>query len=355
MAVIKRKGSKSYYVRFTAPDGTRVFETARTTDKRQAEEYEAHLKARYWREHQLGQSQGTWPEAVLSWLKSTKHRDRRNVEQRLRWLDGILGALSLRQINQSVLHRVRTEKLADGASPATVNRYLAVVSAVLRHAQKAGMVDSVPPIPRMKEPEGRVRYLTYDEADRLIKHLRGNNRRGHLLDMVEFGLATGLREANICGMRWDRIDLSRRLAWVPASESKTRRALRVPLNDLALTVLERRGGVNPDWVFTYQGKPVTRCNNSSFRKAVRACELHDVTFHSIRHTWASWHVMAGTPLQVVMELGGWTNMRTVLRYAHLAPDHLASFAGNAVQNWRTSAEDAPEALYKGALEGRAAD
>lgn len=337
MAVIKRKGSKSFYVRFTAPDGSRVFETAKTTDKRQAEEYEASIKARLWREHQLGERQGTWPEAVVSWLKSTNHKDRRNVEQRLRWLDPILGGLTLRQITPAILHRVRAEKLSDGAKPATVNRHLAIVSAVLRHAQKAGMIDAVPSVPLMKEPPGRVRYLSHDEANALLHHLRQNERRTHLLDMVEFGLATGLREANICGMRWERVDLERRLAWVPAEESKTGRALRVPLNDLALQVLERRQGISDEWVFTYQGRRVVRCNNSSFRKAVKACGLRDVTFHTIRHTWASWHVMAGTPLQVVMELGGWTNMRTVLRYAHLAPDHLSSFAGNVVQNWCNSA------------------
>ena len=336
MAVVKRKGSKSFYVRFTAPDGSRIFETAKTTDKRQAEEYEASIKARLWREHQLGEYQGTWPEAVVSWLKSTNHKDRRNVEQRLRWLDSMLGGLTLRQITSTVLHRVRAAKLAEGVKAGTVNRHLAIVSAVLRHAQKAGMIESVPAVPLMKEPPGRVRYLSHDEANSLIGHLSQDERRAHLLDMVEFGLATGLREANICGMRWERVDLDRCLAWVPAEESKTGRALRVPLNELAMQVLERRIGVCDEWIFTYNGHRVVRCNNSSFRKAVKACGLHDVTFHTIRHTWASWHVMAGTPLQVVMELGGWTNMRTVLRYSHLSPDHLSSFAGNVLHNRRNS-------------------
>lgn len=62
----------------------------------------------------------------------------------------------------------------------------------------------------------------------------------------------------------------------------------------------------------------------------------DVNWHTLRHTWASWHVMAGTPLQVVMELGGWTSYSMVLRYAHLAPDHLAEFSGKGVEKWRTS-------------------
>jgi integrase len=188
----------------------------------------------------------------------------------------------------------------------------------------------------MKEPEGRLRYLSHDEANRLIDHLSQHERRLHLRDMVEFALATGLREANICGLQWGRVDLESRLAWIPADESKTGRALRVPLNGLAMSVLERRQGIHSLWCFTYQGRRVTRCNNSAFRKALAACNLDDVSFHSIRHTWASWQVMAGVPIQVVMELGGWTNMRTVLRYAHLAPDYLAEYAGKGVERWRNT-------------------
>jgi len=98
MSVVKRPGSPFYYVRFTAPDGRRIFQSARTSSKRAAEEFEAALKSRLWREAQLGESQATWREAVVSWLNSTTHRDRKGVEQKLRWLDPHLGHLPLRQI-----------------------------------------------------------------------------------------------------------------------------------------------------------------------------------------------------------------------------------------------------------------
>ena len=119
------------------------------------------------------------------------------------------------------------------------------------------MVKSVPPIPRLKEPEGRLRYLTPDEAQNLIDRLSG-----HLQDMAEFALATGLREANICGLEWGRVDMERRLAWVPADQSKSGKPIRVPLNAWVMTVLERRCGIDPVWVFTYRGKRLTRCNGN---------------------------------------------------------------------------------------------
>jgi integrase len=52
----------------------------------------------------------------------------------------------------------------------------------------------------------------------------------------------------------------------------------------------------------------------------------DFRWHDLRHTWASWHVQAGTPLHILQELGGWESPEMVRRYAHLAPEHLAAHA-----------------------------
>jgi integrase len=51
-------------------------------------------------------------------------------------------------------------------------------------------------------------------------------------------------------------------------------------------------------------------------------------WHDLRHTWASWHVQNGTPLHILQKPGGWSEIRMVQRYAHLAPEHLAGYAGN---------------------------
>ena len=46
----------------------------------------------------------------------------------------------------------------------------------------------------------------------------------------------------------------------------------------------------------------------------------------LRHTWASWHVQAGTPLFALQEMGGWESPQMVRRYAHLTAEHLAPYA-----------------------------
>ena len=326
MAVVKR--GKFWHVQFTAPDGERVRQSARTTDRRQAEELEAVLKARAWRQTKLDETQSTWAEAVVSWLRSTTHKDRAGTEERLRWLDRFLGGMILRDIDRRTLHAIRDAKLREGVKPATLNRHLAAVSAVLNHAHKSGMLDSVPPIPKMKETKGRLRWLTPAEARQLLDALRAMPRCGHVVDMVELALATGLREANITGLRWEQVRPDH--LWIP--DTKSGKPLRVPLNESALAVIERRRGDHPEFVFTYRGKRIRKAGSDGFRSAVQACGWTDVTFHTLRHTWASWHVQAGTPLAVLQQLGGWSTYQMVLRYAHLAPDHVDAYAKNIVTN-----------------------
>jgi integrase len=66
---------------------------------------------------------------------------------------------------------------------------------------------------------------------------------------------------------------------------------------------------------------------------LRRAGIEAFRFHDLRHTWASWHVMSGTSLQELMELGGWKSYEMVLRYAHLAPEHLSAAAQRIERTW----------------------
>jgi integrase len=183
----------------------------------------------------------------------------------------------------------------------------------------------------LAEPKRRVRWLTNEEADRLIQELPH-----HLADMARFTLATGLREANVVRLEWSQVDLERECAWIHPDQAKARKAIPVPLNADAMTVIRRQSGIHPTRVFTFKGNPVTRANNHAWRKALARAGIDNFRWHDLRHTWASWHVQKGTPLHVLQELGGWSDYEMVRRYAHLSVEHLACYAHNLTQGQKTS-------------------
>ena len=164
-------------------------------------------------------------------------------------------------------------------------------------------------------------WLTREQAHRLIEELPE-----HLAEMVRFSLATGLRKANVTELEWSQVDLERRVAWVHPDQAKARKAIGVPLNAEAILVLRRQVGKHSRFVFTHRGKPVRNVNTKAWKAALGRAGITDFRWHDLRHTWASWHVREGTPLNALQELGGWESVDMVRRYAHLAPDHLAEFA-----------------------------
>lgn len=238
-------------------------------------------------------------------------------------MDPVLGGLDLAQINRAVLERLVNARLKSGVSNATVNRMLAAIRGILNTAHREwDWLESVPAFRLLPEPKQRVRWLTREEADRLLAELPP-----HLNAMARFSLATGLREANVVGLEWEQVDIERRCAWIHPDQFKGgEKGLYVPLNADACVVLRERLGDHPTHVFTFKGQPVTRANNHSWRKALQRAGIDNFRWHDLRHTWASWHVQAGTSLHVLRELGGWASMEMVLKYAHLGTDHLAEHA-----------------------------
>jgi len=148
--------------------------------------------------------------------------------------------------------------------------------------------------------------------------------------MARFALATGLRQRNVCRLEWSQIDLQRRVAWIHADQAKARKAIGIALNSEAINVLRDEMGKHHQFVFTYKGNPVWQVNTKAWRSAVRKAGLKDFRWHDLRHTWASWHAQAGTPLNILQELGGWETAEMVQRYAHLSAEHLAPHAENIV-------------------------
>jgi integrase len=81
-------------------------------------------------------------------------------------------------------------------------------------------------------------------------------------------------------------------------------------------VLNDEKGKHPDRVFTYKGRPLGQVNTRSWRNALKRAGIKNFRWHDLRHVWATWHVMAGTTMAELQELGAWKSALMVKRYAH---------------------------------------
>lgn len=319
-----RKRGSVWWIDVATPSGERVRQSAGTDNKARAQELHDKLKAEAWRVSRLGERpRRLWNDAVVRWLKESSHKATIETDKmHLRWLDPYLGGKHLDDVSRAVVDRITEAKLAEGVTNATVNRLLEVVRAILRKcANEWEWLDRIPSVRMLKEPTRRIRFLTRDEAERLLVELPE-----HLADMAAFSLATGLRRANVTGLQWAQVDLVRRIAWVHPDQAKARKAIAVPLNAEAVILIRRWLGKHPTHVFSFKGRPIFQVSTKAWYAALEKAGIQDFRWHDLRHTWASWHVQQGTPLFALQELGGWESSEMVRRYAHLSAEHLAPYA-----------------------------
>lgn len=324
MALYKRQDSRQWWVRFTTPDGREVRCSAGTDNKKLAQEYEDKLKAERWRISRLGEKpRRAWQEAVARFLIEQEDQPSlKDQKLHLRVLDRWLHDKWLDEVTRDLLDEAAKARKAEEVSNSTVNRMLEVARAVLRRAAREWeWIDRAPAIRMLPEPKRRIRWLTKDESDRLLSVLPP-----HLAEMTRFTLVTGLRERNVTGLAWSQVDLVRKTAWIHPDQAKAKKAIAVPLNADAVAIIRRQIGKHQERVFSYHGRPIDRCNNKGWRAALKRSGIENFRWHDLRHTWASWHVQAGTPLHVLQELGGWSTFAMVQRYAHLSSAHLAEHA-----------------------------
>lgn len=347
MSVRRRKGSPYFQIRFKIA-GREVRTTARTATRREAELLEEQLRSDLWRQIQLGEKRHTWEDAVERLhAEHTENPGRwrafERTERILEHLSPLLtGSLLTEIADKENLLRVRKLLAARTwhdrpVALSTVNREMAELGKILNlAADEWGLLDQkVPTIPLFRLEKTEPVWATRDQVATLLASLPAHGR-----DMALFACATGMRRGEVARMQWAHVDERRATCYVPASGAKNRKARVVPLNSDALAILAAwrlpRGkvdvfGPHATHVFYFRRRaPIARLTTRAFHRAARAAGLDGFTFHKLRHTWASWQVQSGTPLKILMELGGWQSYEMVIRYAHLAPGHLALYANRSL-------------------------
>lgn len=271
----------------------------------------------------LADGLAAYREFVMARVKTEPARERIRCVRRI--IERLGPNLKIEKVDEPMVEALRTAWLKEGYAAGTIATGLARLKAFLGWCINAKLARAKPKIHVQHPDNGRLRFLSRPEAERLLQEAGKVSQT--LRDYLELLLYTGLRRGEAVALRWEWVDIGRRAIDLPAEACKSRHGRTVPLAAPVLAMLRRRLATNPagcDAVFSIDGRPATDARiEYAFIKARTAAGLGpDVTFHVLRHTCASWLVMEGVDLFTVGQILGHRNPMVTKRYAHLAPGHL---------------------------------
>lgn len=212
----------------------------------------------------------------------------------------------------------------------TVNKELVLFSAAINFANSEYGWELRNPVvgKKLREPEAVVRWITQDEAMRLINAARSIKRAPWLEDFIRLALNTGCRAGELLGLEWGRVDLQSGFFILEAEHQKNRRRNSVPINfEASSALLSRLKFVNehcPDspWVFCKKDGSQLESLKKSWATACKLAGIENFRIHDQRHTFASWLVMENVPLYTVSKVLRHSTVKMTEKYAHLNPQNL---------------------------------
>lgn len=211
---------------------------------------------------------------------------------------------------------------------ATVNRYIAALSACLSYGVKTLQWLERNPCERITKPaenKGRVRFLTDDECARLLDACKPH---ADLYLAVVLSLTTGARQGEIMSLRWGQIDFGRQIITLHETKNGERRSL--PLVGEAFALLQARGKVRnltDDRLFPPTAKAKkAECLDlrQPWEAALRTARVEGFRWHDLRHTAASYLAMSGVSLVEIAKVLGHRTLAMVARYSHLSDGHIVA-------------------------------
>ena len=334
--IYERSDSPCYWASFTDANGKRV---RRSTGVRKSQEgrKEAEALLAKWRLEAYRTRQWdevppkTFDELILEYLRARgdkrSHRDDLGRARQLRRYFAGVVVNTLRPVD---INRYIAQRKAEGVSPATVNRDLALLSAAINLANRDWEWCLPNPVAgrKLREPEGRIRWISRSEAAAMVQAARGIPRAPYLADFIVTALNTGCRAGELLGLEWRRVDLQEGLIHLEAHHTKAAKRRSVPLNQTARRAILSRARYRAEhcpaspWVFCRKNGQRLEWLHRSFRLACARAGIEDFRIHDLRHTCAAWLVTAGVPLPEVRDLLGHASITMTERYAHLAPDNV---------------------------------
>lgn len=268
-------------------------------------------------------------------LHHAPNSQRTTISELKRWGE-LIGEFNLSQITpakiRSTMEIIENTKTPAGKikSTSTVNRHLSVLSSALTFAKKElGWIQSNPAfnVSKLPEPNGRVRYLSDDERNRLLDAIQKASNP-FLYPAVMLAISTGARRGEILSLRWEDVDLDHGWAVLQKTKNGDRRG--IPITGRALDVMRdlyehRQSDILVFPNTTNSGYFDIR---RSWEKALKQANIKDFRFHDLRHTCASYLMMNGCSLGEIADVLGHKTLQMVKRYSHISDNHKSTVIEN---------------------------
>jgi len=315
--------------------GKRIQRSLKTDNKKLAERIYAKVlceivEGRYY--ETVKARQYTFDEMMGRFMK--EYAVQREVSTQKRYLSSFRNlnkhfkGMRLSDITPKVIASYMELRKSEGVAPATINRDLALLSKAFNLAIKQWEWCKINPcsqVQRERENNKIDRWLTEEEEKKLLEGAKGY-LNGQLVDIIILALNTGMRQSEILNLRWQDVDLFRKIITVRKTKNKVPKV--IPLNQSAYKLLLRRNKVvnMPGYVFaTRNGTRISKRNlHREFVNALKKAEITNFRFHDLRHTFATRLVQSGIDLYSVARLLGHRDITTTQRYAHHSPESLRS-------------------------------
>lgn len=247
-----------------------------------------------------------------------------------------LGAYFLANLRSADLAKWRDARLKE-AAPATVVRELALISHLFSVARKEwGMEGLNNPVQDIRKPSlkgtGRTRRLAPSEELELMTRARSYGEP--LPSIIQLALETAMRRGEIAGLRWESVDLKRRV--IHLTDTKNGEARDVPLSSRAVRVLLVLPRRIDGWVFGIRGDAISQafaritCTAASSKQCSHRqmlASITDLRFHDLRHEATSRLFERGLNPMQVAAITGHKTLQMLKRYTHLRAEDLAVILG----------------------------
>jgi integrase len=302
------------------------------------QEIEARIRQSKYFPDRLIESEKYTLSELLDRYKSEVLPRKRDMKQvgHIEWWKNELGDYKLKDLTPSLIAGLRdklikkvSDRTGNHRSAATVNRYLGLLSHACTIAIKEFQWMAINPVTQISKPreaQGRSRFLSDEERERLLAVCR-SSESVHLFTIVTLALSTGMRRGEMLGLKWENVDLQNGRITLHRTKNGEKRI--VPLVGKAYELIKgsylKLEPEDHDLLFPSPHDPSQPiCIRTAWYTAVRRAKLENFRFHDLRHSTASYLAMSGATLLEIADILGHKTLQMVKRYSHLSEDHKAT-------------------------------